>query len=146
MSSVNKVILVGNIGSDPDCRELGAGREVVNFSLATGEKWKEKTTGERKEKTEWHRVCVFNEGLVKVAKSYLKKGSKIYIEGSLQTKKWTDQSGNEKYTTEVVLSGFGCVLVMLGGKQDSPYDGKHQQAKANGYLPNAEALDDEIPF
>ena len=101
--SINKVILVGNLGRDPEVRNTQDGREIANLAIATSESWKDKNSGERKEKTEWHRVVIFNEGLVKVAKSYLKKGSKVYIEGSLQTRKWTDKDGQEKYSTEIVL-------------------------------------------
>src|SRR5687768_312987 len=105
--SVNKVILVGNLGSDPEIRALPSGSKVCNLSLATSESWRDKNTGERREKTEWHRVVIFSEGLVKVAEQYLKKGAKVYVEGQLQTRKWQDQSGADKYSTEVVLQGFG---------------------------------------
>src|SRR5947199_4359982 len=111
--SVNKVILVGNLGADPEVRRTQDGRPIVNLRLATSENWRDKTTGERREKTEWHRVVIFSEGLAKVAEQYLKKGSKVYLEGSLQTRKWQDQSGQERYSTEVVLQGFSCVLTML---------------------------------
>ncbi len=113
--SVNKVILVGNLGKDPEVRRMQNGNPVVNLSVATSENWRDKATGERKEKTEWHRVVIFSEGLAKVAEQYLKKGSKVYIEGQLQTRKWTDQSGVEKYSTEVVLQGFNSNLTMLDG-------------------------------
>ena len=113
--SVNKVILVGNLGKDPEIRRTQDGRPIANLSVATSETWRDKATGERKEKTEWHRVVIFNEGLAKVAEQYLKKGAKVYIEGQLQTRKWTDQSGAEKYTTEVVL-GFNSNLTMLDGR------------------------------
>src|SRR3982750_1154502 len=113
--SVNKVILVGNLGKDPEVRRLQNGNPVVNLSVATSENWRDKTTGERKEKTEWHRVVIFSEGLAKVAEQYLKKGSKVYIEGALKTRKWTDQAGVEKYSTEIVLQGFNSVLTMLDG-------------------------------
>jgi single-strand DNA-binding protein len=108
--SVNKVILVGNLGKDPEIRRTQDGRPIANLSVATSESWRDKTTGERKEKTEWHRVVIFNEGLCKVAEQYLKKGAKVYIEGQLQTRKWTDQAGVEKYSTEVVLQGFNSNL------------------------------------
>ena len=111
--SVNKVILVGNLGKDPEVRRMQDGRPVVNMSVATSESWRDKATGERKEKTEWHRVVIFNEGLAKIAEQYLKKGSKVYLEGQLQTRKWTDQAGVEKYSTEVVLQGFNSALTML---------------------------------
>src|ERR1041385_7939338 len=125
--SVNKVILIGNLGADPEVRRMQDGRPVVNLRVATSESWRDKATGERKEKTEWHRVVIFNEGLAKVAEQYLRKGSKVYIEGQLQTRKWTDQQGVEKYTTEIVLQGFGAKLVMLsrterGGGGGAPDD------------------------
>jgi single-strand DNA-binding protein len=114
--SVNKVILVGNLGRDPEIRRTQDGRPIANLSVATSESWRDKTTGERKEKTEWHRVVIFNEGLCKIVEQYLKKGSKIYLEGQLQTRKWTDKDGHEKYTTEVVLQGFNSSLTMLDGR------------------------------
>ena len=114
--SVNKVILVGNLGKDPEVRRLGSGEPVVNLSLATSESWKDKATGERKEKTEWHRVVIFNENIARVAEQYLKKGSKVYVEGQLQTRKWQDQSGQEKYTTEVVIQRFRGDLTILDGR------------------------------
>ncbi len=114
--SVNKVILVGNLGKDPEIRRTQDGRPIANLSVATSESWRDKATGERKEKTEWHRVVIFNEGLCRVAEQYLKKGAKVYIEGQLQTRKWTDQSGAEKYSTEVVLQGFNSNLTMLDGR------------------------------
>ena len=114
--SVNKVILVGNLGADPEIRRTQDGRPIANLRVATSESWRDKATGERKEKTEWHRVVIFNEGLCRVAEQYLKKGAKIYIEGQLQTRKWQDQSGQEKYSTEVVLQGFNSVLTMLDGR------------------------------
>jgi single-strand DNA-binding protein len=117
--SVNKVILVGNLGKDPEIRRTQDGRPIANLSVATSESWRDKATGERKEKTEWHRVVIFNEGLCKVAEQYLKKGAKVYIEGQLQTRKWTDQSGAEKYSTEVVLQGFNSNLTMLDGRGGS---------------------------
>ncbi len=113
--SVNKVILVGNLGADPEIRRTQDGRPIANLRIATSETWRDKATGERKEKTEWHRVVIFNEGLCKVAEQYLKKGAKVYIEGALQTRKWTDQQGQEKYSTEVVLQGFNSVMTMLDG-------------------------------
>src|SRR6201984_2397560 len=114
--SVNKVILVRNLGKDPEIRRTQDGRPIANLSIATSETWRDKGTGERKEKTEWHRVVIFSEGLAKVAEQYLKKGAKVYLEGQLQTRKWTDQSGAEKYTTEVVLQGFNSALTMLDGR------------------------------
>jgi single-strand DNA-binding protein len=113
--SVNKVILVGNLGADPEIRRTQDGRPIANLRIATSESWRDKATGERKEKTEWHRVVIFNEGLCKVAEQYLKKGAKVYIEGALQTRKWTDQQGVEKFSTEVVLQGFNSVMTMLDG-------------------------------
>ncbi len=154
--SINKVILVGNLGKDPEVRAMQDGREVCNLTIATGESWKDKNTGERKEKTEWHRVVIFNDNLTRVAKQYLHKGSKVYIEGQLQTRKWTNKEGQEQYSTEIVLQGFNGNLTMLDGKPSEggarsgggEYDqsrsfnpGTQQRAKV------AEAeLDDEIPF
>ena len=117
--SVNKVILIGNLGKDPEIRSLTSGERVCNLSLATSEQWRDKSSGERKEKTEWHRVVIFNDNIIKVAENYLKKGSTVYIEGTLQTRKWTDQSGVEKYSTEVVVGKFKGELTMLGGRNDS---------------------------
>ena len=114
--SVNKVILVGNLGADPEVRRTQDGRPIVNLRVATSDTWRDKNTGERREKTEWHRVVIFSEGLAKVAEQYLKKGAKVYIEGQLQTRKWTDQSGADKYSTEVVLQGFNSNLTMLDGR------------------------------
>ena len=114
--SVNKVILIGNLGADPEVRALPSGGKVVNLRVATTDTWRDKNTGERKEKTEWHRVVIFSEGLCRVAEQYLKKGAKVYIEGQLQTRKWTDQSGAERYSTEVVLQGFNATLTMLDGR------------------------------
>ncbi len=116
--SVNKVILVGNLGKDPEIRSFQNGGKVANFSIATSESWKDKNTGEKREKTDWHNIAIFNEGLVRVAEQYLRKGSKVYIEGQLQTRKWTDQSGTDKYTTEVVLQNYNGTLVMLDGRSD----------------------------
>lgn len=152
--SVNKVILVGNLGRDPEIRTTQDGREIANFSIATSESWKDRNTGERKEKTEWHRVVIFNEALVNVVKNYVKKGSKLYLEGSLQTRKWTDKDGHEKYTTEVVLQGFNAVLTMLDSKRDggsSFSDGTQSYGAAASSSAPAPAkasqlADDEIPF
>lgn len=118
MASVNKVILVGNVGRDPEIRATNSGQRVANLSLATSESWRDKNSGERKEKTEWHRVIVFDDRLVEVVEKYVHKGSKLYLEGALQTRKWTDKSGDEKYTTEVVLSKFRGEIVMLDSKFD----------------------------
>ena len=115
--SINKVILVGNLGADPEIRQTKDGRPIANLSVATGESWKDKNTGERREKTEWHRVVIFNEGLAKIAEQYLRKGSKVYLEGQLQTRKWQDQNGQDKYTTEVVLQGYNGNLTMLDSRQ-----------------------------
>src|ERR1043166_2808703 len=114
--SVNKVILIGNLGRDPEIRRTQDGRPIANLSIATSDSWKDKTTGERKEKTEWHRVVIFSEGLCRVVEQYLKKGSKVYLEGSLQTRKYTDKDGVEKYSTEIVLQNFNSTLVMLDGR------------------------------
>jgi single-strand DNA-binding protein len=114
--SVNKVILVGNLGADPEVRRTQDGRPIVNLRIATSETWRDKATGERKEKTEWHRVVIFSEGLAKVAEQYLKKGSKVYLEGALQTRKWQDKDGQDRYSTEVVLQGFNSTLTMLDGR------------------------------
>ena len=113
--SVNKVIILGNLGADPEIRTFGNGGKMANLRIATSERWQDKNTGENKEKTEWHTVAIFSEGLVKVVEQYLKKGSSVYIEGKLQPRKWQDQSGNDRYSTEVVLQGFDAKLVMLGG-------------------------------
>lgn len=137
MSSINKVILIGNVGKDPEIRATQQGKEIVNLSIATSEVWKDKN-GEKQEKTEWHRVVIFNEHLVKVVKNYVKKGAKLYIEGSLQTRKWADSSGQDKYSTEVVLQGFNGQLTMLGGKGDGEASRKEPK-------PSVE-LNDSIPF
>lgn len=154
--SVNKVILIGNLGRDPEIRSTQDGREIANLAIATSESWRDKNTGERREKTEWHRVVIFSEGLVNVVKNYLNKGSKVYIEGALQTRKWTDNSGQERYSTEVVLQGFNGTLTML----DSKGSAGGQAPAGSNYNPGANApdadkapaefaaeeLDDEIPF
>ncbi|MGB0959638.1 MAG: single-stranded DNA-binding protein [Halocynthiibacter sp.] len=162
--SVNKVILVGNLGRDPEVRTFGNGGKVCNLRIATSETWKDRNTGERREKTEWHSVAIFNEGLVRVAEQYLRKGSTVYIEGQLQTRKWQDQSGNDRYSTEVVLQGFNSTLTMLGGRGDGGggqsggygggqggYDGGYDQGAPSGPSgPQSSGsnsdLDDEIPF
>lgn len=117
--SVNKVILVGNLGKDPESRSFQNGGEVVSFSVATSESWKDRNSGDRKEKTEWHNVSIFNEGLARVAKNYLRKGSKVYLEGQLETRKWQDQSGNDRYTTDVVLRNFNSAMVLLDSREGS---------------------------
>ena len=153
--SVNKVILVGNLGRDPETRQMQDGNSVANLSLATSESWRDKNTGERREKTEWHRVVIFNERLAEVAQKYLRKGSKIYIEGQLQTRKWTDQSGVEKYSTEVVLQRFRGELQMLdrageGGGGGGDYDQGQPlgggSVGSDGGTPSGGSLDDDIPF
>lgn len=141
MASVNKVIIVGNLGNDPEVRALPSGGKVVNLSIATSESWKDKNTGEKKEKTEWHRVVIFSEGLARVAESYLRKGSKVYLEGQLQTRKWTDQAGVEKYSTEVVLQGFNASMVLL----DSRGEGRPADKPAAN-APDRSGIDDDIPF
>jgi single-strand DNA-binding protein len=145
MSSVNKVILIGNVGKDPEIRSTQDGRGIANLSIATSESWKDKNTGERKEKTEWHRVVVFNDNLVNVIKNYVKKGSKLYVEGTLQTRKWTDKDGAEKYATEVVLQGFSGQLTLLDGKRESSGTA-HEATQAPAQQTVSQILDDEIPF
>jgi len=162
--SVNKVILVGNLGKDPEIRRTQDGRPIANLSVATSESWRDKATGERKEKTEWHRVVIFNEGLCKIVEQYLKKGSKVYLEGSLQTRKWTDKDGNDKYSTEVVLQGFNSSLTMLDGRGGGAGGGQEYSGGGNDEFgssgPTAsrkpamagagggkrDDMDDEIPF
>tara|TARA_R110000772_G_scaffold14903_1_gene42659 strand:- start:758 stop:1309 length:552 start_codon:yes stop_codon:yes gene_type:complete len=131
--SVNKVILVGNLGADPEVRSFQNGGKVANLRIATSETWKDKNSGERREKTEWHTVAIFNEGLVRIAEQYLKKGSKVYLEGQLQTRKWQDQSGADKYSTEVVLQGFGGTLTMLDAPNGNSNSGHSQQSQGGGY-------------
>ena len=130
--SVNKVILVGHLGTDPEVRTFSNGGKVCNFSLATSERWRDKNSGEQREKTEWHRVAIFSDGLVRVAEQYLKKGSLIYIEGALQTRKWQDKDGADRYTTEVVLQGFNSTLTMLGGRNDGGGDGGFSSSRSGG--------------
>lgn len=160
--SVNKVILVGNLGADPEVRALQNGSKVVNLSIATSESWKDKNTGEKKERTEWHRVVIWNEGLAGVAEKYLSKGDKVYLEGELQTRKWQDQEGKDRYSTEVVLTGFGGTLVMLSTKggasdsndnasrpgnsagQGSSRPGANRTQNAPAFEPGG--MDDDIPF
>jgi single-strand DNA-binding protein len=158
--SVNKVILVGNLGRDPEVRSMQDGRNMVNMSVATSETWRDRQSGERKERTEWHRVVIFNEKLAEVAQKYVKKGSKIYVEGQLTTRKWTDQSGQERYTTEVVIPRFGGALTMLdgrgGGGEAGASGGMDDEmapapaAASGGGRPAARGkageLDDDIPF
>ena len=158
--SVNKVILIGNLGADPEIRHTQDGRAIANLRVATSESWRDKASGERREKTEWHRVVIFNENLAKIAEQYLKKGSKVYLEGSIQTRKWEDQQGQERYTTEIVLQGFNAQLTMLDGRQrDGASAGEGDQrggsefgrSKAlsgggGGGSAFDKELDDEIPF
>ena len=149
--SVNKVILVGNLGADPEIRSLNSGDRVANLRIATSETWRDRSSGERKEKTEWHRVVIFNDNLVKVAEQYLRKGSKVYIEGAIQTRKWTDQSGQEKYSTEIVLQKFRGELTMLDGRGDGERSGGGfgggSRNQSSGPREDFSAdLDDEIPF
>ena len=168
--SVNKVILIGNLGRDPEVRSFQNGGKVCNLRIATSENWKDKNTGERREKTEWHSVAIFQEGLVRIAEQYLRKGSKVYIEGQLQTRKWQDQSGQDKYSTEVVLQGYGGTLTMLDGRdgggvgapsgggsgydnqQDGGYDSGYDSgysggpAQGGGTSTPSRDVDDEIPF
>jgi len=157
--SVNKVMLVGNLGRDPEVRSMQSGDKVCNLSVATSERWKDRNSGEMQEKTEWHRVVIFDQKLIEVAEKYLQKGAKVFLEGQLQTRKWTDQSGQEKYTTEVVLQRFRGQLVMLdsrgggsqgaGGGYDSAPAHDQQPAMAaagGGGMGGGDDLDDEIPF
>ena len=143
---VNKVILVGNLGNDPEVRQTPAGVAITTISVATSESWKDKQTGQPQERTEWHRVVIFNEGLARVAENYLRKGSKVYIEGQLQTRKWQDKDGNDKYSTEVVLQGFNSTLTMLdapaGDRQAAPAQSSPQPSVA----PKFDGADDDIPF
>jgi single-strand DNA-binding protein len=158
--SVNKVILIGNLGADPEIRRTQDGRPIANLRVATSESWRDKTSGERKEKTEWHRVVIFNEGLCRIAEQYLKKGSKVYLEGALQTRKWQDKDGQDKYSTEVVLQGFNSQLTMLdgrgqgggaeageGGDFGSPGPtASRRPATATAGGGRRDDMDDEIPF
>lgn len=158
--SVNKVILIGNLGRDPEVRTFQNGGKVCNLRIATSETWKDRNTGERKERTEWHSVAIFQEGLVRVAEQYLRKGSKVYIEGQLQTRKWQDQSGQDRYSTEVVLQGYGGTLTMLDGRDGSGGGGGYSGGGGGDQMgyddrgggsgssapPPSRDLDDEIPF
>ena len=165
--SINKVILIGNLGADPEIRRTNDGRPIANLRIATSETWRDKNSGERREKTEWHTVVIFSEGLCKVAEQYLKKGSKVYIEGALQTRKWQDRDGNDRYSTEVVLQGFGGTLVMLDGRsgggagdsggydqdagdfgRSSPMQRSQGGGRGGDNAPSfaRDDLDDEVPF
>ena len=137
--SVNRAIIVGNVGKDPDVRRTGDGKPVVTLSVATSENWRDKATGERKEKTEWHRVVIWSEGLCKIAEQYIKKGTKIYVSGAIQTRKWTDKEGVERYSTEIVVQNFGGELQLLSSKES---DDDAAPAPATKHA----ELDDEIPF
>ena len=150
--SLNKVQLIGRLGADPEIKQMVNGKNVARLSIATSQSWKDKSSGERKEKTEWHRVVIFNEGLVNIVQQYLKKGANIYLEGQLSTRKWRDEkSGQDKYTTEIVLQGFNSSLTMLDGKNKTN-NSNENTAKEKSELPNDEIsqdnsdLDDEIPF
>ena len=152
--SINKVILVGNLGRDPEIRAMQNGDKIVQLSIATSDRWKDKSSGEQREKTEWHRVVIFNEGIGRIAEQYLKKGSTVYIEGQLQTRKWTDQSGQEKYTTEIVLQRYRGELTLLGSRPNSneineaPSDEINQDNKKTDDILNSDDIinDDDIPF
>lgn len=145
--SLNKVTLLGNVGKDPEIRSSNDGREIATFSLATSDTWKDKATGEKRERTEWHRIVIFSDGLVSVVKNYVKKGTKLYIEGSLQTRKWVDNTGIEKYTTEIVLQNFNSALILLDSKGSEDYlDDSSKPNKATPTTFNHSELDDEIPF
>lgn len=159
--SLNKVMIIGNLGADPDIRSMQNGGRVCNLSIATSDTWKDKNTGERREKTEWHRVVIFNEGLVSLCENYLKKGSKVFIEGALETRKWQDQSGQDKYSTEIVLKAFNGTLTMLDGRNDNQssgggYQNNNQRPAAGGNgggmaqqsnaAPVHDDFEDDIPF
>ncbi|MFQ3361595.1 MAG: single-stranded DNA-binding protein [Alphaproteobacteria bacterium] len=149
--SINKVTLIGNLGGDPDVRSTQDGRSIVSFSVATSETWKDKNSGEKREKTEWHRVVIFNEGLGKIAQQYLNKGSKVYLEGQLQTRKWEDKSGQEKYTTEVVIQNYSGNLTLLDSRSDNSQnsqisDNKNNFNDTSPKIEENNEFDDEIPF
>ena len=143
VNSINKVTLIGNVGRDPEIRTTQDGKEIASITLATSDSWKDKQSGERKERTEWHRIVIFADGLVNIVKNYVKKGSKLYIEGSLQTRKWVDNSGVERYTTEITLQGYGSALLMLDANR---HNNDHNNDSSTGSSFNAEEIDDEIPF
>ncbi len=143
MASLNKVTLIGNLGAAPEVHGFQNGGQVCNFRLATSESWKDKNTGERKERTEWHTVAVFNDALIKVCENYLSKGSKVYVEGKLQTRKWQDQSGNDRYSTEVVLQGYDGRIILLGERGNEARRERQPEPSSGGYEPD---LDDDIPF
>ena len=141
--SINRAILIGRVGKDPEIRASKMGKDIASFSLATSESWKDKASGERKEKTEWHNIVIFNEGLVSVVKNYVKKGSQLYIEGAIQNRKWQDNEGTDRYITEIVLQAYGGTLQLLGDRKDQS---EHGEAKRNGYAPQADLSDSVIPF
>lgn len=147
--SLNRVMLIGNLGKDPEVRRMQSGDPVVSMSIATSESWRDKASGERKEKTEWHRVVIFAKSLADVAEKYLRKGSKVYIEGALQTRKWTDKDGADRYSTEVVLQNFNGTLVLLDGKRDDDRGGSSSSSSSGSDSPASfqrNEMDDEIPF
>lgn len=152
MASLNKVQLIGNLGKDPEVHKTQDGRSIVNFSLATAERWRDKSTGERKEKTEWHTIVIFNEALAQVAEKYLKKGSSVYVEGQLQTRKWVDKNGDDRYSTEVVLQSFRGEIVLLGdrsggrGEQTESLPSKNNNAPKPANKAIVDDLDDSVPF
>ena len=145
---LNKVNLIGNVGRDPDIRSTNEGKEIVVFSLATTEAWRDRATGEKRERTEWHKIVVFHEGIVSIAKNYVKKGVRLFLQGNLQTRKWVDGNGVERYTTEIVLQSQSAILILLDGKQNNDQEpaehGQKSEANASGF--NHNELDDEIPF
>lgn len=150
MASVNKVIILGHLGRDPEVRTFQNGGKIVNLRVATSESWRDKANGERKERTEWHSVAITNENLAKTAEQYLRKGSKVYIEGQLETRKWQDQSGADRYTTEIALRPYRGELVLLdardGGRDDGASRGGQSSSQSSGYGAGGNAMDDEIPF
>ena len=144
--SLNKVMLIGNLGQDPEVKSFQNGGKVCNLRIATSEQWKDKNSGERQERTEWHSVAIFSEGLVSVAERYLRKGSKVYVEGQLQTRKWQDQQGNDRYSTEIVLRGFNGTLTMLDGAPGGGASGGSSGGSSGGGSNFGDDLDDDIPF
>ncbi len=146
--SLNKVLLIGRLGADPEIKQMVNGKSVARLSLATSQSWKDKNTGEKKEKTEWHRIVVFNEGLVNVVQQYLKKGAQIYVEGQISTRKWKDeQSGQDKYSTEIIIQGYNSSLTMLGGGSGTPNKATQQNVNSDTTSEvSQDDLDDEIPF
>lgn len=146
MASVNKVILIGNLGRDPEVRHTQDGKPIVNLSVATSESWKDRNTGERKERSEWHRVVIFNEGLARIAEQYLKKGATVYVEGQVQTRKYTDKDGAEKYTTEIILQNYRGELKMLGGRREAEDDPVVEFKETARQTFQHVGLDDEVPF